>query len=93
MRGWVAIILAFGATGAVLTLCIGAVVQDETISQQGADLLSTALGVLIGAVASYMGGGRSDTDLPRPAASGAHRAATGHSEPDPDPDGHAEPDV
>jgi hypothetical protein len=57
-QGVVAVILAITVGGSILALCLGAVLQDETISQQGADLISTTLGVAVGAVAVYLGGGR-----------------------------------
>lgn len=56
-HGIVAIILALAVGGSILALCLGAVLQDQTISQQGADLISTSLGVAIGSVAVYLGRG------------------------------------
>jgi hypothetical protein len=63
-RGLVAVILALAVGGSILALCLGAVLQDQTISQQGSDLISTTLGVAIGAVAMYLSGGQrgSSTD-------------------------------
>ena len=56
----VAVILAVAVGGSILALCLGAVLQDQTISQQGADLISTTLGVAVGAVAMYLGGAPRD---------------------------------
>jgi hypothetical protein len=62
-RGVVAVIFALAVGGSILALCLGAVLQDQTISQQGADLISTTLGVAVGAVAMYLSGGsRSNKD-------------------------------
>ena len=55
-RGLVAIILAAGVAISVVALCMGAVLQDETISAQGAALIETVLGASVGAVATYLGG-------------------------------------
>lgn len=55
-RGLVAIILAAGIAISVLALCMGAVIQDDTISNQGAALIETVLGASVGAVATYLGG-------------------------------------
>ena len=54
-RGVVAVIFAVAVGGSILALCLGAVLQDQTISQQGSDLISTTLGVAVGAVAVYLG--------------------------------------
>lgn len=68
-RGVVAVIFAVAVGGSILALCLGAVLQDQTISQQGSDLISTTLGVAVGAVAVYLGGGRngSHPESPPPA--------------------------
>jgi hypothetical protein len=55
-RGTVAVILAAGIAVSVVSLCMGAVIQDETISNQGAALIETVLGASVGAVATYLGG-------------------------------------
>ena len=55
-RGPVAIILALGVAGSIIILCLGAVLQDQTISTQGAAIIDTALGASVGAVAVYLGG-------------------------------------
>lgn len=55
-RGTVALVLAVGATVAVVTLAIGAVVQDTPVTPQGSALLTGALGAIIGAVAVFLGG-------------------------------------
>ena len=55
-RGTVAVILAAGIAVSVISLCLGAVLQDETISNQGAALIETVLGASVGAVATYLGG-------------------------------------
>lgn len=56
---WVAIILAIGATGAVVALAIAAAIAEASnhlnLSEAATSLLSTALGALIGAVATYLG--------------------------------------
>ena len=54
-QGIVAVIFAITVGASILALCLGAVIQDQTISQQGADLISTTLGVAVGAVAVYLG--------------------------------------
>jgi hypothetical protein len=75
-RGVVGVILATGIAGAVIILCLGAVLQSQTISAQGADIISTALGASVGAVATYLGGwsrdrGNGEPDKPeQPDSSG-----------------------
>ena len=51
-----AVILTAGVSLSILALALGAVLQDEVISEQGATLLATAFGASIGAVATYLGG-------------------------------------
>lgn len=66
-RGPVAVILAVGVAGAIIILCLGAVLQDQTISTQGAAIIDTALGASVGAVAVYLGGrARAATKTPPP---------------------------
>jgi Mn2+/Fe2+ NRAMP family transporter len=55
-RGTVALVLAVGATVAVVTLAVGAVLQATPITPQGSALLTGALGAIIGAVAVFLGG-------------------------------------
>lgn len=54
-RGVVAVVLAVGAAVSVVSLAVGAVVQS-TITVQGAAILTTTLGTVIGSVATYLGG-------------------------------------
>lgn len=61
-RGVVAVILALSVGGSILALCLGAVLQDQTISSQGADLISAVLGVSVGAVAMYLSGNGRNTE-------------------------------
>lgn len=61
MRGWdwhgaVALILALSVGVGFAVAMVGATVQHEPISQQGAALLNTLGGALIGAVAGWLGG-------------------------------------
>jgi hypothetical protein len=56
-RGYtlVALILATGAAAAVIILAVGSVALNGPVSTEEATLLSTALGAIIGAVATYLG--------------------------------------
>jgi len=62
-RDLVAIILAFGASAAVLTASIGSVVDRafEITATEG-QLLGTVIGASIGAVATYLGGRSSEQE-------------------------------
>jgi hypothetical protein len=51
----VALILATGAALAVVTLAVGSVALNGPVSTEEATLLSTALGAIVGAVATYLG--------------------------------------
>lgn len=59
-RDVAALILATGVSSSVVILCLTVAFQPTTISAQGADLLSSTLGVMIGAVAVYLGYRASD---------------------------------
>jgi hypothetical protein len=57
--GAVAFTLALGVSGSMVVLMavglIGVFVRGEPISEQGATLLSTLFGAVVGALASYLG--------------------------------------
>lgn len=58
-RGWVAVVLAVGVALSIVALS-GAVAyaesaQGHVVSTEAATLLSTALGAVVGALATYMG--------------------------------------
>lgn len=57
----VAIILAIGVASAVIVLAVETVLHSGSISTQEASLLSTVLGATVGAVATYLGLSKSDS--------------------------------
>jgi hypothetical protein len=52
----VAIILAVGASTAIVLLAVMEVVRDGNVTAEEATLLATVLGAAVGAVATYLGG-------------------------------------
>jgi Co/Zn/Cd efflux system component len=55
-RGLAAVILASGLALALLALAVGTEVTDRQISMEEAALMSTVLGAVVGAIATYLGG-------------------------------------
>ena len=55
-QGAVAVVLALAVGVSVTALALGAVYQEKGVSPQGATVLNTALGAVIGAVAAFLGG-------------------------------------
>lgn len=58
----VAVVLSAGLAIAICTLAVGAVVHAGPISQEESNLLSTVLGAIVGAVATYLGTRRPDQE-------------------------------
>lgn len=54
-RGLTAVILAGGLAVSVIALAIGAELANKTLSEQEASVLSTVLGAVVGALATYLG--------------------------------------
>jgi len=69
-QGLVALILAVGASFALIALAVAAAVAEASshlnISEGATSLLSTAFGAVIGAVATYVGTTRISADPPPP---------------------------
>jgi putative Mn2+ efflux pump MntP len=55
-RGLAAVILATGLALSLLALAVGTEVTDRQISMEEAALMSTVLGAVVGAIATYLGG-------------------------------------
>jgi uncharacterized membrane protein YccC len=56
-------ILAFGVASTIIILAINVILRDGTYTVEETTLLSTALGAMVGAVATYLGGrDRKDDD-------------------------------
>lgn len=81
-RGRTANVLAIGAAGSLGTLSLGlayAAISGHPVPESAVTVVSTGIGALVGAVATYLGGSRrdeavsSDTPAERP-ATGRHRA-------------------
>ena len=54
----VAVILALGAATTIVLLAVMELIRDGNVTAEEATLLSTALGAVVGAVATYLGIGR-----------------------------------
>ena len=52
----VAVVLALGATATLILLAVMELTRDGHVTPEEATLLSTVLGAVIGAVATYLGG-------------------------------------
>jgi hypothetical protein len=57
-RAITAMILALGIALSALILCIETILHSGPVSSEEATVLSTVLGASVGAVATYLGGGR-----------------------------------
>ena len=64
-REWVAVILAIGIVASIVALGVAAAIAEASsnlaLSEPTATLLSTTLGAIVGAVATYLGTRPSDT--------------------------------
>lgn len=78
-RGRTANVLAVGAAGSLGTLSLGlayAAISGHPVPESAVTVVSTGIGALVGAVATYLGGSRrEDKPTPEPArpATGRHR--------------------
>jgi uncharacterized membrane protein len=57
-RGLAAVILAVGISVALVASLVGALISSRVLSQEEVALISGVVGAAVGAVATYLGGGR-----------------------------------
>ena len=83
-RDWVAVILAVGVAAAVVALACAAAVAEASeninLSEGAVTLLSTVLGAVVGAVATYLGSTRPGVDEPAETLTEAHEPGTSGGE-------------
>ena len=59
--GWAVLVLALGIMASIIIISVGSEITNQPLSSEEQTLLSTIIGAAIGAVATYVGGGRAGT--------------------------------